>query len=116
MSLRSTTLVDRPRTDPCHPWTERLELIQFHGGLQLTVLQIVSADLNPMELWISRECRRPQELGVAIGEWALARSASPQQLEQAWSRCRDALSEWGPMNLREAGTVTATPLRAQRRP
>ena len=115
MSLRAAALLDLVHADvPC-PWLERLELLQFHGGLQLSVSQVVGPDCAPLEVWFSRECRRPNELVNAIAEWMEARHPTPAQAERAWNRCREALAEWGITVQREPQAVS-TPRRAQARP
>lgn len=95
MSLRAVALLDLARGDARCEWLERLELLQFHGGLQLSVSQVVGAEFAPHEVWLSRECRRPGELTSALADWIEARGPTPAQAERAWTRCRETLAEWG---------------------
>ena len=115
MSLRAASLLDLAHGDAPCAWLERLELLQFHGGLQLSVSQVVGSDCAPHEVWFSRECRRPNDLVNAIAEWIDARHPTPAQVERAWSRCREALAEWGIPVQREPQAVPA-PRRVQAAP
>ena len=107
MSLRAAALLDLAHGEAPCAWLERLELLQFHAGLQLSVSQVVGADCAPHEVWFSRECRRPGELVNAIAEWMEARNPTPAQVERAWSRCREALAEWGIQVQRDVPPLTA---------
>lgn len=116
MSLRHVALLDVPRGEAPLAWLERLELLEFHGGLQLSVLQVVSPELPCEELWISRACRRPQELTLAFSDWAQARNVGPALIERAMARARETLGDWGLPGLREPATVPSAGLRLQRNP
>jgi hypothetical protein len=109
MSLRAVALLDLARGDARCEWLERLELLQFHGGLQLSVSQLVGAEFAPHEVWLSRECRRPAELTGALADWIEARRPTPAQVERAWTRCREALAEWGIALPREPQPQAAAP-------
>lgn len=92
-------------------WTERLEVLAFGGIYQLAVQMIAAPGLDPVEVWISRDCRTPAELLVEAAVWAERTGADAGVLASVRRRCSEALAAWAAATLeqpRRAETVRAS--------
>lgn len=94
MSLKMQTLIEIPRGTARSPWTERVELLEFYGRLQLCSMQVLGSDLPPVEIWISADCDDGLEVAEAITAWALARAGTAAQAEDLCRRAAATLSSW----------------------
>jgi len=95
MSLRSVSLGETVRSVGTARWTERVELVEFYGVLQIVVLQLAGDDHPPQELWISRDCRNAEQVHAALRDWSLARATSAAHAAAVARRCDAALAAWG---------------------
>lgn len=103
VNLRAETLLEVARGASGAGWTERVELVEFYGTLQLCALQVVGPELPPAEIWISADCRDAHDLAQAVVAWGLARRGTAAQCEQLLHGCGAALMAWH----RDAGDLAS---------